>query len=57
MRPMQAQLPFDEEEDGAPRQQGAFARLWLGCRDSAKRKGYSLDVSDERWKQVERQAH
>lgn len=53
---LQPQLPFDVEEDRGKQHQRAFARLWLGCRDSAKRKGYALDVSDERWKKVEREA-
>ncbi|SDH22651.1 hypothetical protein SAMN05421844_107214 [Bosea robiniae] len=55
MRLMQAQLQFDEEEDRARRNQRAFARLWVGCRDVSRRKGYALDVSEKHWKQAERE--
>lgn len=52
----QPEFDLRREEDLADATRRAFARLWLGCRDGAKRKGYRLDVDETRWKQVEREA-
>lgn len=43
-------------EDRAHVDRRAFARLWLACRDVAKKKGYRLDVDEARWKQIEKDA-
>lgn len=52
---LQRELPFDEEPDPAAITRRAFARLWLGCRDTAKRRGYRLAIEDARWRQIQRE--
>lgn len=52
----QANLPHVFEEDRERVTRRAFARLWLSCRDVAKRKRYPLDVEGAHWKKIEMDA-